>query len=85
MASSTITIDSDVGPLLLLLELAKRSPQLFSGDLDLANFPGELARVEQSSDPADATKILIRLYPSDSFLDLLAACAARDGDGNFVE
>lgn len=85
MASQTTTIDSDAGPLLLLLELVKRSPQLFVDRLDMDNLPCEFARAKTDYDPADTSKILVRLYPTDGFLRHLSACAARDGEGNFVE
>ena len=85
MAKTSVEIRCDGSPLLMLLELAQRCPQLFGSGLNLSNFPDEIARVEQHSDPADATKILVRLYPSDSFLDFLAAIFASDSQRNLVE
>jgi len=52
--------------------------QFFDGLLKVGNGLSELARFEVSDSPARAGHLLIRLYPSDSFLLFTAALAAGD-------
>ena len=74
--TTTITVEANVAPALLFIELFKRAVEAGNRSFDFSDLGFELLRVEQGA--AVAGKLIFTLYPSDAFLRFAAATLARD-------
>jgi hypothetical protein len=85
MAKYKIEVIANTAPLLGFIKLLELRCETAECPFRLSDISFELARVEQVVDPAFADKVLVTFYPSDAFLDYVAAALARDGDLKRVE
>lgn len=79
--TKSIAIHCDASPLILFIELFKRSLKLLNRPIYISDLPPKLFRLEQDSSAAGTGIITVRLYPSDSFFRFAATLFA--GDFNF--
>lgn len=87
MASSSVQLSvvCDSSPFVLFTKLLEGSLKISERSFDLGDLGFELFRVESDFGSASAGKLVVRLYPSDSFLRFATTILARDLDLAFVE
>jgi len=85
MKEAKLTISLDATPLESFIELFMRSLEIIKRPLDLGDFPSEPVRFECDPGPAGTQQLLVRLYPSDRFLDFAATVFARDFNIGVIE
>jgi hypothetical protein len=80
--SMTVNLDCDPKPLIVALDEASallesgRLPESLCSEFQaLANNPDQIVRIDNNPLSAGAYKVIVRLYPSQRFVELL--CAAR--------
>jgi hypothetical protein len=76
----SVSLEVDPKPIMLFIELFKRALEASQCALDIGDLGFELARVETDGSATETGKLVIRLYPSDSFLDFAATTLAGDFD-----
>ena len=88
MSEETITFESDAEPFLSFLKsIGNRDAvaKVVNGFADSGELFNKLVRVECDDSSAAAGVTTVRFYPSQSFLDLVAASGASERDGDTVK
>ena len=85
MAKHCVDFEVNSSPLEFFLDAFKLKLEASKQSLSLTELGFELGRVESRSDPANAFKVLVTLYPSDALFDFAAAIFARDRELGGVE
>lgn len=80
MAQAKITFEADTSPALLFIKLFGDSLKSLNRTIKTGELPRDLVRLDQIFNPTNASKIFVRLYPSDTFLRFAAATLASEYD-----
>lgn len=75
-----LSVDFEVNsnPLEFFLESLRPYLEVGEQSISLCDLGFELSRVESRCDPANASKVIVTLYPSDALFDFAAAAYARN-------
>jgi len=82
---TTLSIKCDASPLILFTELLNGALQRRARFFNLGDLGFELARVEHDVSSAKTGELLVRLYPSDSFLRFATTLFAWDVNLSAIE
>jgi hypothetical protein len=82
---TTISIKCDASPLVLFTELLTGALQSRDRLFNFSDLGFELARVEHDVSSANTGELLVRLYPSDSFLRFAVTLLAGDVNLSAIE
>jgi len=85
MTSANVSIECDSSPFVLFTKLFQSRLKVSHRAFDLSDLGFELFRIESVFSSTDAGKLIVRLYPSDSFLRFATTILAGDFDLAFVE
>jgi len=83
--TTKIEIATNAAPFLLFSKILEHAIQVGERSFNLCDFPAELIRVETDYGSADAGKLLVTFYPSDSFLVFASAILAGNVDSFLIE
>ena len=85
MASTNVSIECDSSPFVLFTKLFESRLKVIHREFDLSDLRFELFRIESDFSSTDAGKLIVRVYPSDSFLRFATTILAGDFDLVFFE
>jgi hypothetical protein len=87
MASSSVqmSVVCDSSPFVLFTKLLESHLKISERSLDIVDLGFELFRIESDLGSASTGKLVVRLYPSDSFLRFAATVFAGDFNLAIVE
>jgi len=90
MGTETITFEGDAEPFLSFLKSIRNRDavaKVINGFVDSGQLFNKLVRVESDDSPtvASVSTTIVRFYPSQIFLDLVAASGTGERDGDTVK